>query len=62
MRTKIDPENKDLFRLRLKEKDEQREELFDSDSAIGREYQHKQVSENPKRIKVGKPAFKPRFK
>lgn len=62
MRTKIDPEDEDLFRLRLKEKDEQREELFGADSTIGREHQHKQLNENPKRIKVGKPAFKPRFR
>jgi hypothetical protein len=62
MRTKIDPEDKDLFRLRIKEKDEQREELFEADSSAAREYQHKQLDETPKRIKVGKPAFRPRFR
>lgn len=62
MRTSIDPDNKELFRLRLKEKDAQREELFEADSDAAREYQHKQLNENPKRIKVGKPAFRPRFR
>lgn len=64
MRTKVDPESKDAFHQRAKEKDAQRDELFGPDAAtsqVAREYVKEQVVEKPKRIKVGKPGFRGKF-
>lgn len=64
MRTKVDPDAKDAFEQRAREKDAQREELFSSNAAdteAATEYMRKQVVEKPKRIKVGKPAFRSKF-
>ena len=64
MRTKVNPDAKDAFEQRTREKEAQREELFSSEAAnseAAKEYMRKQVVEKPKRIKVGKPGFRSKF-
>lgn len=64
MRTKVDPNAKDAFQQRAKEKDAPRDELFSPDAAtseVAKEYINEQVVEKPKRIKVGKPGFRGKF-
>ena len=64
MRTNVDPNTDDAFEQRAKEKDAQREELFGTgaaDSQSAKDYVRQQVIEKPKKIKVGKPGFSPRF-
>lgn len=64
MRTNLNPDSPDLFQRRLEEKEAMREEVFsirNKDSVAAKEYVHRQVVVNPKRISVGKPAFAAKF-
>lgn len=64
MRTDIPIDSENLFELRQREKDAQSEKLFGqhmSDSNEFQAYVEQQVFEKPKRLKIGKPAFAPKF-
>ncbi|GAB2190502.1 hypothetical protein MAH1_21100 [Sessilibacter sp. MAH1] len=62
MRSNIPIESRDLFKLRLAEKDAQREELFGNpNSQDFKSYIEQQVHKKPKRLSIGKPAFAPKF-
>lgn len=61
MRTNISIDN--VFQRRAKEKDEFREELFgkQSEGSPARQEHFRRCAEHKKRLKVGKPAFFPKF-
>lgn len=64
MRTDLSIHSKNLFALRLLEKEAQSEALFAHQNVNSEEFQayiKEQVIEKPKRISVGKPAFAPKF-
>lgn len=63
MRTNIRIDSDNVFRRRAKEKDELREELFgkDSEGSHARQEHFRQCAEHKKRLKIGKPAFFPKF-
>lgn len=64
MRTNLDIDCDDLFARRLLEKQAQSEELFSSENGNSegfQAYMKEQLIEKPKRIRVGKPAFAPKF-
>lgn len=64
MRTELDINCEDLFRKRLEEKERMREELFSAEYRHSKDAQEhfKRLNQDiPKRIKIGKPAFAPKF-
>lgn len=64
MRTDIPIESENLFELRQREKDAQREQLFGRGMGPPEDFQQyveQQVFEKPKRFHIGKPAFAPKF-
>lgn len=64
MRTDLQIDDDDLFQRRLREKEAQRWILFapeNADSEEAKAYAYRQCVVNPKRIRIGRPLFHPRF-
>lgn len=63
MRTNISIDSDNVLQRRAKEKDELREELFgkESEDSPARQEHFRRCVEHKVRLKVGKPAFFPKF-